>query len=78
MIQVEGDAPLVGGVGPPVQGLVRGWIVAVKRANLPGWAAAGRLDLHHIGAQVAQDLSAEQPALVGQVQHPVGTQQHVV
>ena len=69
--QVQGDAPFVGGVGPPEQTLLRVDLVLVERAKMPGAAATGGLYLHYVGPQVCQDLATKQAAVVGQVQHSV-------
>ena len=75
MLEFEGNASLVGRVGPPVEALVRRGIIAVERPEPAGGTADGWLDLQYVGSKVAQDLAAQEPSLVRQVQHPIGRQQ---
>ena len=49
-------------------------IVAIEGRNAARGIAGGRLDLQHVRAQVGEDLPAQQPALVGEIEHPVRAQ----
>ncbi len=73
--QVQGDAALVGGIGPPVEALLRMRIVVVEGADVAGRAAAGRLDLDYVGAQVRKYLAAEQAPVIGEVQDTIGAEE---
>ena len=76
VFQVKSDTPLVGAVGPPVQALTGSRIIAVERPQLARRTAAGGLHLQYIGTQVGQDFAAQETALVGQVEHTVGGEEH--
>ena len=71
-VEVELDAAPVAGVSGPVEGLLTLGGAVEERWGLAGRGAAGRLDQNHIGAQVGEDVAAEQPALIGEVEHAVG------
>ena len=58
-----------------MQALVRRGVVAVKGSEPPSGTAPGRFDLDNVGAEVAKDPGAEEPALVGEVEHTVGSEQ---
>ena len=75
VFEVEGDAALVGAVGPPVEAVLRAWVIAVEGADLTGRATARGLHLYDVSAEVAQDFAAEDAALVGEVEHAVGAEQ---
>ena len=67
--QIEGDASLAGVVGPPVEALLGVGIVAVERGNVARGVAFGRLDLDHVGAHVAQNLTGQLPLGVGEIEN---------
>jgi hypothetical protein len=68
VVEVEHDAALAAREGPPVQRALRVLDVAGERPDATGTRAAGRLDVDHVGAEVAQDLAAEDSAVVGEVE----------
>src|SRR5882724_11155581 len=73
-VDIERDAALVAVVGPPIQRVI--WVRLVLRewAMSTSGRTAGRLDFDHIGAEVTEDLAAEQPTLGGKIKNTVGTQ----
>src|ERR1019366_4716538 len=73
---IERDAPLVTIVRPPVERPIRIRLVLEKRTNLSRRRAARRLKLDHIGAEVAEDLPAQQSALVGEIEYAIRRKHH--
>src|SRR5262249_3311907 len=68
---VERDAALVAVVGPPVERAIRARLVGEERPESPRGRSPGRLDLNDVGSKVPEDLTAEKPALVGEIQYAV-------
>ena len=73
-VEIERDAALVAVVGPPVERALR---VRPSSANGPMRRAGeppGGSTFDHVGAEIAEDLAAQQAALVGQVEDAIGAQ----
>ena len=73
-LDIEGDAPLVGVEGEPVEALLRVRLVMVERAPVATRVAARRLDLDHVGAEVSHRPGAQIAFIVGQVKNAVATE----
>ncbi len=67
--EVERNAALVAVVGPPGQAAVGVRHVLIERRATAQLSAAGWLDDHHIGAEIAKDLAADGRAEAGNLQH---------
>ena len=67
-LDVQGDPPLVGVVGHPVEALLGIGDVVVEGAHGAAGVAAGGLDLDDIGAEIAEHPPAEEALLIRQVQ----------
>src|SRR5438309_1632913 len=72
--EVERDAALIAGVRPPEQAAFRIGRVTRERPDSACGGAARRLDRHHVGTEVGEDLAAKQPAFVAEIEHPVPRQ----
>jgi hypothetical protein len=62
---IERDASFVTIIRPPVERSIRIRLILEKRTELARRRSAGRLDFDHIGAEIAEDLAAQQAAFVG-------------
>ncbi len=70
--QVERDAALVVVEAEPGEAFFRVGLVLEKRPEPPRRVAAGALDLHHVGAEVAEYFAREKAQLVGEIEHAEG------
>jgi hypothetical protein len=70
LLQIESDRPLVAAVGPPQQRMFGIAHILRERPESPRGRAARRLNGDYVGAQIAQDLTAQKSTLVGEVQYP--------
>jgi hypothetical protein len=50
-------------------------VALVKRANISGRTAARRLDLDDIGAEVGQDLPAQEATRIGEIEDAIGAEE---
>jgi hypothetical protein len=41
--------------------------IVIERTNPPSWASTGRLDLNDVGAEVSENLAAQDPAFIRQI-----------
>ena len=71
LVEVQLDGALVRVVRAelPTAQVVRRSSLGAQRQRRPGRGAAGRLDLDHIGTELAQQPGAELAAVIGQVEH---------
>ena len=69
-IQVERHAALRGVEREPQDGPLRVGGATPERGASPRRIARRRLDLHHVGAEVAEELAGEEAWLARQVEHP--------
>jgi hypothetical protein len=47
--------------------------VLIKRTQPSGWIAAWALDLDLVGAKISQNLTAQEPLLIGKIQNPIAS-----
>ena len=74
VVEVERDAALAARVGPEGERALRARLVAIERPLAPHRAAAARLHLDHVRAEVGEDLAAQDPAIAGEIDHAVRAQ----
>ena len=72
--QIEGDAAFGRVVVPERQAALRVRDVVEERPDMAAALAAGRFDLDHIGAEVAEQLAAELALFVRELQDPQACQ----
>ena len=70
-LKVQGDAPFIEVGVEPEEGFLGVRDVLIEGAGVAGRTTARGLDLDHIGTEVAQHLAAEEPHLIGDIQHSV-------
>src|SRR5579885_1229850 len=73
-LQVERDAPFVSVVGPPVDRAIGICLIFEEGRKLARRRTTGRLHLDYIGAQVAENLAAQQASFGAEVEHSIRTQ----
>src|SRR5262245_19595559 len=67
--EVERDASFVAVLGPPVERAIGIRLILEERSELSRGRAAGRFDLDDVGAEVAENLAAEQTAFCRQIEN---------
>ena len=76
-VEIQRHAAFIIGVSPPKEAFFGMRLALVEGADMPRRAAAGRLDLDDVGAEIGEDFAAQQASLIGEVEDAIRAEEKI-